>query len=102
AGPPLLEKRRHGVLTEPLERLSQPCRCALEEMTGEERKVLRAFAKTRQPDWNDREPIVEVLAKASRAHARRKIAVGGADHADVQSDLLVATDGPDDFVLQRT
>src|SRR6185436_16005131 len=58
----------------------------------QELDVLRALAQGRQADFDDREPIVEIGAKATFVHLRLEVAVGGRNHANVDRDSLIAAD----------
>ena len=51
-----------------------------------------ALAQARQPQPDDVEAVVEVLAERSFAHALLEVLVRGRDHAHVDLDLLVAAD----------
>src|SRR5438105_4182675 len=61
-------------------------------MLREERNVFGALAQVRQSKPDDVQPVVEVLAKRSLAHALLEVLVRGGDHAHVHLDLLVAAD----------
>ena len=55
----------------------------LQEVLDEERHVLPALAERRQPDLDDGQPVVEILAEAARRHLVAEVAVGRGDDAHV-------------------
>ena len=71
------------------------------EVLGEERHVLAPVAQRRDPDRDDVEPVVEVLAELAGLHRRLEVAVRRGDHPRVHRDRLVRADAPDRPLLQR-
>src|SRR2546425_2665752 len=52
----------------------------VEEMLGEHRDIVPALAEWRQPDRDDREPMIEVFTEATLTHCCTEILVtGGGD-----------------------
>ena len=47
---------------------------------------------SRQPDGEDVQPVIQILAKGSLAHGPFKVAVGGGDHAHIGDERFVGTD----------
>ena len=72
-----------------------------EKVRGEVADVFRPLAQRRHLDGNDFQPPVQVFAEGALAHPLRQIAVGGADHAQVELDRLLAADPLDLVLLER-
>src|SRR2546428_7532460 len=51
----------------------------VEEMLGEHRDIVPALAEWRQPDRDDREPMIEVFTEATLTHCCTEILVTGGD-----------------------
>jgi len=77
------------------------CFALEEEMLRQKRDVLRALAQVRQPQADDVQPVVEVLAESALPHALLEVLVRGRDHPDVDLDLLVAADAVEGAVGQH-
>ena len=69
-------------------------------MIDEQRNVARPLAQRRQPDGDDVDAEVEVLAEAPRLDLVLELAVGRRDHAHVDLDRLGAADAADLALLQ--
>ena len=62
---------------------SQLAREPLRVRLGEQRDIRLALAQRRQPQRKHVQPIIQVLAKAPRAHLGGEVAIGRRDHAHV-------------------
>ena len=76
-------------------------RVAREEMLRQVADVLPPFAQGRQLDRHHLEPPEEVLAELAFLHPLGEIAVGRADHAQIELDRLLAAHPLDLVLLQR-
>ena len=63
----------------------------LHEVVHELRDVLRIFAQAGQADVDDREPVVEILAKAAGPDLGGEVAVGGRNDAHIDRHLAFST-----------
>src|SRR5205085_4639561 len=72
-----------------------------EEMLRQVADVLAPVAQRRQLDGDHLQAPEEVLAEPSFLDEFRKVAVGGADHAQVEQDGLLSADPLDLVLLQR-
>src|SRR6185369_6971922 len=72
----------------------------LEESARERQDITRPLAQRRQADREDRETVIEILAKGSFLHQRVQIAVRRRDPADVTVDRLVAADALEALLLE--
>ena len=73
----------------------------LDEVVDEERHVLAALLERRQPDGEDVEPEVEVLAEPPAADLLLQVPVGGADDAHVHLHLGAPAQPPDLPLLEH-
>src|SRR5438034_8251269 len=71
------------------------------DLVGQRRQVCRPLAERRQPDGDDVQPEVEVLAEAAAAHVGLEVAVGGGDDARVDFDRLAPADALEAVVLEE-
>jgi hypothetical protein len=90
------------VLVEAVELLAHPRRYALQEVLGQERNVLGPFLEARDPDRDDGQTVVEILAEFPLPHEGGEVSIGGADEAEIHLDLLVAAHRPHDAILERS
>jgi hypothetical protein len=72
-----------------------------QEALGEIEHVRAAIAQGRDPQGDDRQPVVEVLAKAALAHRATEVLVGGRHDPDVHRLAPRAAEPPDRAVLER-
>src|SRR5262249_37830820 len=96
----LADVARPLVLPEPLEAsgrerlepLAHLAREPLDERAREEHDVVAPLPDGSDPDREDVQPVVEVLAELPVADHRRQVSVGGGDHASVDAPGLLAPD----------
>src|SRR5947209_7487254 len=74
----------------------------LQKVFNEQRNVVHPVAKRGQPNGDDIESIVEILAKASICDFVSQIAIRGSNHSCVDFDRRVATDALEFAFLQYT
>ena len=72
-----------------------------EQRLGDDEHVVAALAQRRQPEVDDVEAVVEVLAELARLDHLLEVAVGRGDDADVDLLGLAVADAEDDPLLQR-
>src|SRR5438876_2551035 len=72
-----------------------------EEVLDQERQVLDPLAQPRQRDRDDVQPVVQVLAEASRLHLGLEVLVGGREDAHVDLERAVAADPLELALLQN-
>ena len=72
-----------------------------EEFPGDDQHVVVAFAQRRQVDGHDMQAVEQVLAEAAGIDLGLRVAVGGADDADVDRRRLVLADPLDRAGLQE-
>ena len=66
-----------------------------------ELKQIGAFAKRRQGQFDDVEPIEQVFSKRSRGDGDFEVSVGRGDHADIGAPGLVFADALVLFLLKK-
>src|SRR5690606_18095846 len=74
---------------------------AAQERLGEEADVAAPLAERRQEEGDDGEPVVEVLPELSFLDGLLHVLVRRRDEADVDVDLLLATQPPEGALLER-
>ncbi|MNN86146.1 hypothetical protein D3C81_2035220 [compost metagenome] len=72
------------------------------EMLEQYQYVLGALAKRRNAQWSDIQTVVQVGTKAALIGGLAQVFLGGGDDADIQGDLLVATQALDHALLEQT
>ncbi|MNT37476.1 hypothetical protein D3C72_1736150 [compost metagenome] len=85
--------RQHGGLRrrrEPQVARAQPVLVLLEEAAREHQHVAPPLAQRRDHERIDRQPVVQVGAKAPLRNRRGQVAVGGRDHAHVDLAHAIA------------
>src|SRR5205807_6042009 len=104
----LADVARPAVLAEDLHRLGRhagellPALAAeaIDEVLHEERNVVAPLLERRERDLEDVETEEEVFAEAARLDLFLEVAVGGADHANVDVDLALAPEPAEPLVLE--
>jgi len=84
AGPRVARERRARLGREPLRGPRVLGARAPQEVLGEQLDVAGALAQRRQRDRDRREPVVEILAEAARAHRGGEVLVGRGDELHVE------------------
>lgn len=79
----------------PSKRLPRLIARSLEEVPREKGDILRALSPRGEADRDHGQPVIEIFAEARVANESGEIAVGAADHTDVEQNLLVPSDGAD-------
>ena len=72
-----------------------------QEVVGERELVLAAFPQRRHPERDDREAVVEVVAKDVPLDGRFHVEIRGGQDADVDRDVAVVPDAADLKLLER-
>ena len=72
-----------------------------EEVRGEEREIVEAFAQRRHAQDDDVESVVEILAKLLLLDRAREIDVARRDHAHIDFAHTAATERTDFAFLQH-
>src|SRR6185503_18901082 len=101
AGPVVAHHQLHRLLAEAPDGLADLVGVALEEMIGEDRDVLAPLAERRQPEREDLEPVVEILAEAAPGDLLLQVAVGRGDDAHVDVLRRRGADRADLPLLER-
>src|SRR6185436_1656650 len=70
-------------------------------MMYQQRNVVSPLLQRGYPQWNDVEPVKEILTEATGGHQRRQIAIGRGDHAQIDLNAGVAADTLKALLLQR-
>src|SRR5919198_1285485 len=69
--------------------------CPIEEMLGEDREIAPAFAEWRNPERDDREPMIEVFAEPPATRGRAEILVTGGEDPHVHRPTPCAAEPAD-------
>ena len=72
----------------------------LDEVMGQRRNVLAAFAQRRNRNDDHAQPVVEVFPEIAHFDFVQQVFVGGRDDPHVDGDVLVASDPADPVFLQ--
>src|SRR5581483_11143821 len=101
AGPPVLLEHRQRAVGDPADVLPEPAVVPLEEELGQLGDVLAPLAQRGQPDRDDVDPVVEILAEPPLLHRALEIHVGGRDQPERRLDWLGAANALDLPLLDR-
>ena len=71
-----------------------------DERLDQQRQVFLALAQRRQSEREDVQPVVEIFAQLALLHRRRRIDVGGGDHAHVDRLLGAPAQPPETAFLE--
>ena len=92
AGPVVALERRQRLGGHLADRPSEARALAAREVLDEERDVLATLAQRRQPDRDDVQAVVEVLAEATRPHLGEQVAIARRHEAHVDDAHLRAAE----------
>src|SRR5439155_18238291 len=67
-------------------------RVALDQVFDEQRNVVRPLAQRGSLDWEDAQPVEEILAECAHSHGSFQVAVRSSQHAHVHGYRLAAPD----------
>ncbi len=100
AGPAVVEQSAACILGEAERGNPERRRCLVAEMLGEQHDVPAAFPQRRNTDQDRADAVVEIPAEAAVRGFPPEIAVGRANHTQVERPLPVVADAPDAAFLQ--
>jgi hypothetical protein len=90
-----------GVVGDAANRLLEAAVVAVDEEVDQRQNVFFAIAQRRNEDGNDRQAVIEVLAKLALAHRFFQIAVGSGDHAHIHLHVADAADAANDLIFEH-
>ncbi|MNE96674.1 hypothetical protein D3C80_1949000 [compost metagenome] len=76
-------------------------RQALKHMVGQQLDVFTAFAQRWDAQFDDVQPVIQILAKASGGDFAVQVLVGGAEDAHIDHFFLLAANGAHGLFLDR-